>query len=515
MATMSRRENAEFGDFQTPPVVAEQICRLLLQMDVRPASIVEPTCGIGNLLFAAYRSFPTVSRALGIDVSARHIAAARRRQCCEPELQSIEVLEGDFFRIEWLQLLSSCADPILVIGNPPWVTNTDLSKLGSGNVPKKSNRHGLRLSGYEAVSGKSNFDISEWMLTRLLDSLDGRTATLAMLCKTSVARKALLHAWRSGIRVREASMYLIDAERNFGAAVDACLLICALAPSGDRSEICKVFPSLSSRALSGQIGYIDDHLIADVDSYLRWRALLGSSSEGYCWRSGIKHDCAPVMELRRTPSGYLNGLSETVDIEEEYVFPLFKSSDVARGETQPKRHLLIPQRHTGDDTAVIQHFAPKTWAYLQEHASFLDRRRSSIYAGRPRFAIFGVGDYTFAPWKVAVSGMYKDPVFRVIAPFQGKPSVLDDTCYFVPCYSEEEAVCVRLLLDSDPAHGFYRAFLFPDSKRPVTAELLRRLDLSALAGALGLAERFAGFLHSRPDRGDGASPAVQGELFAH
>ena len=48
------------------------------------------------------------------------------------------------------------------------------------------------------MTGKSNFDISEWMLIRLLEALQGRRATIAMLCKTATARKVLRHAWLNG-----------------------------------------------------------------------------------------------------------------------------------------------------------------------------------------------------------------------------------------------------------------------------------------------------------------------------
>ena len=37
------------------------------------------------------------------------------------------------------------------------------------------------------------------------------------------------------------------------------------------------------------------------------------------------------------------------------------------------------------------------------------------------------------------------------------------------------------LLNSEAARGFFRSFVFWDSKRPVTAQLLARLDLGRLA----------------------------------
>ena len=74
----------------------------------------------------------------------------------------------------------------------------------------------------------------------------------------------------------------------------------------------------------------------------------------------------------------------------------------------------MTQRKIHDETNIIREQAPQTWNYLLHHAAQLDQRKSSIYKGKPRFSIFGVGDYTFAPWKVAISGLYKTIHFAVI-----------------------------------------------------------------------------------------------------
>jgi hypothetical protein len=147
--------------------------------------------------------------------------------------------------------------------------------------------------------------------------------------------------------------------------------------------------------------------------------------------------------------------------------------------------MLVTQRSIGEDTSTIEDTAPRTWDYLLRHAELLDRRASSIYRGRPRFSIFGVGDYTFTPWKVAISGFYKRLAFQLLGPIEGRPVVLDDTCYVLPCASEEQARTVCEMLNSEAAQRFLSAFVFWDSKRPITIALLQRLDLVKLADELG------------------------------
>jgi hypothetical protein len=63
--------------------------------------------------------------------------------------------------------------------------------------------------------------------------------------------------------------------------------------------------------------------------------------------------------------------------------------------------------------------------------------------------------------------------------------VLDDTCYFFPCQSEEEWNLLYELVMSDPAREFWSSFVFWDAKRPITAQLLNSLDLLALSRLLG------------------------------
>jgi hypothetical protein len=237
------------------------------------------------------------------------------------------------------------------------------------------------------------------------------------------------------------------------------------------------------------IGFEDGMLLADIAAYDRWKHLCGD--EIVKWRSGVKHDCAKVMELYREGSKFRNGLGELVGLEDEFVFPMMKSSHVAKGgKGADNRFMLVTQRTVGEGTATIQDRAPHTWAYLNAHADLLNKRGSSIYRNRPQFSIFGIGRYTFAPWKVAISGFYKKTDFTIVGPVNGKPVVLDDTSYFLPCQTKQQAEYLGSLLNSSTAQSFYRAFIFWDAKRPITADLLRRLDLRRLADEAGSTAEF-------------------------
>jgi hypothetical protein len=156
----------------------------------------------------------------------------------------------------------------------------------------------------------------------------------------------------------------------------------------------------------------------------------------------------------------------------------------------------VTQRNTGDSTLDIKHKAPKTWAYLMEHSDAMDGRKSSIYANRPRFCVFGIGAYSFAPWKVCVSGLYKQITFVPVPPYRGRPVMVDDTCYSIPCKTREEAELLFDLLSSDVATSFLGSLIFLDSKRPITVDVLRRLSIMELARDLGRLDELQKFCQS-------------------
>jgi hypothetical protein len=191
------------------------------------------------------------------------------------------------------------------------------------------------------------------------------------------------------------------------------------------------------------------------------------------------------MEFTRDNGCFVNGLGERCELEEEYMFPLLKSSDLANGRLRPGRFVLLTQRRIGDPTDEIRNTAPKTWRYLLDHAKQLDKRGSSIYTKRARFAVFGVGDYSFSPAKVAISGLYKNLQFQPLGSSGGKPIMVDDTCYFIPCETKAEAAFFADLLNSDAAQRFISALVFTDAKRPVTIDVLKRIDLKKLAERAG------------------------------
>ena len=467
----------DFGDFQTPLPLVAAILESLTILNKRWARVLEPTCGQGNFIAGLLKQDRVPSEIRGIEIQHKYVQEASRISG-QATSTSITIEQKDIFTVNLRDDVSwHSKEPLLVVGNPPWVTNAALGSLESKNLPQKVNLKGL--SGLDARTGKANFDIAEYIWLKLIRELASEQPTIALLCKTSVARNVLQHAFNAGLPVTNAFIRKIDAKKWFHADVDACLFCVEIGP-GEPNYQASVYQDLYTSQLHSVIGIVDGHVIADIRTHTN--IFMGSSTSDITWRQGVKHDAASVMELTLDEEGTLtNKLGEVVSVEPEYVYPLLKSSDLFHyDKLRQKKAVIVTHKKLGEDTRVLQQHAPLLWKYLTQHTQFFERRKSSIYEKQPPFTMFGIGDYSFAPYKVAISGLHKIPKFRVLKPVNGQPVMLDDTCYFVPCYSLQEATLIADVLNDQTCLDYINSIVFLDAKRPITKKLLQRIHIPSL-----------------------------------
>lgn len=467
----------DLGDFQTPPQLVAALLESLGPIGQKWRRVLEPTCGRGNFIAGLLMHAVPPREIVGIELQDTHVRSARRTLKSSSATR-VSIKKANIFDTDLCQDLRwSESGPLLVVGNLPWVTSSELGALRSDNLPPKSNLKGLR--GIDAITGGSNFDIAEYIWIKLIRELAPEHPTIALLCKTSVARNVLQFACESGLPITGAWIRKIDTKNWFEVAADGCLF-CVEIGSGGRCYEAAVYSELRASEPTSVIGVVGGRLVSDVTAYTRT-----AFADGVCpftWRQGLKHDAASVMELTADPSGrFRNQLGKEVAVEPEYVYPLLKSSDLYHGpRAHARRAVIVPQRRLSDDTRQLVSLAPKLWGYLKAHAKIFKRRRSSVYRDRPPFALFGIGDYSFSPYKVAVSGLHKHPRFRAIGLVEGRPVMLDDTCYLLPCYSPQQAAVLTGLLNDPTCLELIHSMVFWDSKRPLTKKILQRIDLKAL-----------------------------------
>jgi methylase of polypeptide subunit release factors len=474
----------DLGDFQTPPELAAEVLACLEPIGRRWPRVLEPTCGQGHFIAGLLAQEPPPKEIQAIEIQDSHCAAARAASTSNSNSRrtTVRIHQADLFSIDLSNDLSwKTNGPLLVVGNPPWVTSAQLGRLASSFRPPRRRIDGL--DGLAALTGASNFDVAEAVWLKLITELADQAPTIALLCKTSVARRILERAHRARLPIETASMRRLDASHWFGAAVDACLFQVRLGAPHRLREV-PVYQNLSRRRPESVMSFAGGWLIADREAYAA-----GALADGKCpltWRQGVKHDAAAVMELKREAvSGQLsNRTGEILDVEQEFVYPLIKGGDLALAResapANPERAVLVTQQRIGEDTMPLAELAPRLWSYLQAHSAAFSKRRSSIYRGQPPFAMFGIGPYSFAPYKVAIGALHKEPRFKALGPRAGQPMILDDTCYFLPCSRAPEAAVLTALCNDPITVAFLRSASFKSAKRPVTKALLQRIDFEAL-----------------------------------
>jgi len=188
------------------------------------------------------------------------------------------------------------------------------------------------------------------------------------------------------------------------------------------------------------------------------------------------------MELEKVNGHFVNGLHQEITLEEDLVFGLLKSSDLKQPVIdKTRKYTIITQKKVGQDTSFIKREFPNTYDYLYKNKPQFDLRKSSIYNNKPDFSIFGIGDYSFAPFKISISGLYKTFTFSLVLQQNNKPIMLDDTCYMLGFNNIEFAAYSLILLNSEKTKKLLQSITFKDAKRTFTKDILMRIDLYKLA----------------------------------
>jgi hypothetical protein len=479
-----KTDRREYGDFQTPSLLTNSICSYIVNGGISPDILIEPTFGKGSFIISALEHFPRLKAVYGIEINESYYwqtkFAILELFINEPSTNKprIFLYLDTIFNFDLGIISKSIGDnSVLILGNPPWVTNSELGRLNSNNLPKKSNLKFL--NGLDAITGKGNFDIAEYIILMMLDSFSKYNGYMAILIKNSIIRNLIYDLPRTNYTINNLTALSIDAKRSFNASVEASLFKCDFEHSSS-PLICKVSSLTSPFLVENEFGWVNDKFVSDVVLYEKTMNYDGDCP--YIWRQGIKHDCSKIMELDFVNNKYVNGLKEELDIENEPIYGLIKSSDLGSLVIEkPRKYVIVTQERVGEDTSHLQKKYPKLYQYLTENNELFDKRKSSIYNDKPPFSIFGIGNYSFKPYKVSISGLYKRSQFSLIFPDDIKPIMLDDTCYFLGFDDISEAIFVWAILNSDQIQQFLKSIVFIDAKRPYTKDILMRIDIDKVA----------------------------------
>lgn len=479
----------EYGDYQTPESLADLITNRIISDNPPPTIVLEPTSGKGAFITSVLKHTNNFAKYYCMEIYKPYIWISKFK-ILEIFLNSeyrkvphIEFFHQNVYNANLNEIVKpNSNDYLLVIGNPPWVTNSQLGVLDSNNLPIKSNFKGH--NGFDAITGKGNFDIAEYISLMVLKSFSTFNGVLAFLLKNIVIKNLLNDQKSNKFRIGGISQLSINAKKEFNVNTDASLLYCKL--NSDPEYQCKrssIYNDIAKE--TDYFGFFDGKFVSSINKYQKYKKYDGKST--LIWRQGVKHDCSKVMELEQIGNDYINKNNDKTILEEDLMYGLLKSSDLNKDVIETVRKFtIITQKKIGEDTSYISQKYPKTFKYLNKNKAYFEARRSKIYRDKPPFSIFGIGRYSFYKYKVSISGLYKQAKFSLVLPINNKPVMLDDTCYFVGFDNIIESVIVLLALNHKSTQQLLNSLIFYDSKRVITKDILMRIDLISVLNTIPL-----------------------------
>ncbi len=369
--------------------------------------------------------------------------------------------------IEDLEWKSS--GPLLICGNLPWVTTDALSRLVD-DYQLKIRDNPKNLKGLDALTGSGSFDISERLALRFVSiAIEQRNANIALLLKESVARRVLVECRN---QFAKAAVVKVDSREWFDVKVSSCLLHLQFMEGALPVHEVEYYQDFEGECT--EVWTLYDGIVRRRSKESRKKPPVLSN---ITWRHGIKHDAAAVFELDLTDArdAEQRAIFER-SAESSYLYPLVTARSLQRADLQTfSRYMLVPQKRLGDTSIESDAQGLVELDYLRSKRDSLLKRRSSIYRKKPFYAIFGIGHYSFAPFKAAVAGLYLRPRFCFLGPVHGKPIVLGDTAYFFPSDSAIDAAIIVALGNEAVITAEICEMAFT-GKRPITKRLLDSLD---------------------------------------
>lgn len=434
-----------------------------------------------------------------------------------------------------------------LVGNPPWLTWSDLPDATRAAWRDRYGHLDLApASGARARLGHANDDVAVPFVLACIHRYLEPGGRVGVVLKRGLTKGPAGRAFRR-LRVGDRPLALarvhdLGAVDPFDAAADAAVYALSAAdgpvrPDGEPTHLESAFPVPTTvwRAAVGPADFAslsalretltpeetalspvdpDDHASPWVRADAE-RAALGECA--HVIRHGVKDDAAAVFDLDR---------DDLADLEPNLVYPHLKSRHVRRWGTTGHDLRLVPQRKAGEDNeAELRKRLPRTYAYLESHREHLESRSSTWLDAGPFYSVFGLGPYTWKPYKVVWCRLGFRPAFAVVStaddPDLGEKPVLPGDHYmFVATDDRREAHVLCALLNSAPYRRTLRD-VAGDGKASLSKAVVSRLHLPARPD-IERAERLAALsmdAHETVTAGGGtggedddALAAIEGEI---
>ncbi|MWV65024.1 N-6 DNA methylase [Halorubrum sp. JWXQ-INN 858] len=507
--TVDRSVRLALGQYYTPRGLASVAVDALPVADHASDRVLDPGCGSGVFLDASLRAkraaieeppsppgsgdpaalvATLTDTVVGFDINPVAVRSAKLRYALSIAdllaADGVEAVELPVFLTDSVGLAGGIdaeagsgirfgdgrLDPTAdhLVGNPPWITWANLPE-STREAWRDAHVDRLGLLAHEGAAsllGHANDDVSVPFVWVCIDRYLAAGGSASVVLKRGLTKGPSGRLFRAGDvgdrpvaveRVQDltrldpfggdvtpdASVYTLRADRDTTFPVDAT--------SWSRGGSDQGPSFASARAMSRTLtreGTAYRPIDGDDPAGSWIRADADRRALGECAvpiRHGVKDDAAAVFDVDEA----------TLDaIEADRVFPYLKSRHVVKyGLFGHDRRLVPMDEAHADNEAALAASCPATYDYLRERREELAARSSSWLDHGPFYNVFGLGEYTWSPYKVVWCRLAFKPHFVVVSTVTDealgeKPVVPGDHCMFVPTDDREEAHFLCALLNS-------------------------------------------------------------------
>ena len=210
----------------------------------------------------------------------------------------------------------------------------------------------------------------------------------------------------------------------------------------------------------------------------------------------------------------------TTGIEPELLYPLLRAGNVKRWYAKPNAQILITHEADSHLNAipepVMKNHYPRAYTYLLQFEQYLRSRKTQVIQNLinrgPFYSLFGIGEYTFAPWKVAWTRIAKVEAV-VLGEENNKPVMPQETLTMVPCQTEEEAHYLAAAINSTPFQFIVNAYSQRGGKSMGSKHILKYVHIPKYAEENLLHHRLAQCSKDAHERARNANPAENADAI--
>ncbi len=411
---IDRETRKREGIFFTSPHVVGEITARFDYSRVR--SVVDTAAGSGNFLIPLARKYREI-QFYGVERNRTIYDAVMP---LADELPNLSYYRGDI-------LLDSFPIPPcdLYLGNPPFVNYTDLPEEYRKIIRPLWTEYMPVRKGFSLLLGESRGDLAALVFYHSVNRYLKEGGRFAVVLPDSLLKgNKATESFRRFPGIRAERAVDIAHREAFAHTSRSCFYL--VGTKGGRTE----YPL----AYEKEEGLV---FLENREGLLIEEEIGSTAGSDYPVRQGINTLGA-------------NGVfffDDKPRLEEELLFPLLRSGDVGENRADPSRWVLLP--YTGEGRLLseveLERGYPRAWAYLGKNKKVLLARKSR-FARKCWYALFGIGPYTFAPYKV---------VWRAMGAKRLEAAVITDAIPnqamhgYIACETREEADYLCALLNSD------------------------------------------------------------------